>query len=103
MSFATKKTILTSLATIFLLSWFLFIYFHFFHWRNAAPVKPNPATGQIYEVNNHGYIFYLTKQQEVTAYIPVGIAVVSFLSIAVLENRWKVYERIYGKFRRPLR
>ena len=97
MSFAAKKMILMTFGTVFLVSWFLFIYLYFFHWRNVAPIKPNAATGQIYEVNNHGYVFYLTKRQEVTAYIPVGVAVVSFLSGAVLENRWKVYEKIYGK------
>jgi hypothetical protein len=102
MSFGTKKLLLTSLGTTSLLSWFLFIYLYFFRWQNVAPIEPSPATGQIYRVNYHGYVFYLTKQQELAAYIFCGLAVVTFVAAAFLETRWKVYERIYGKFRRPL-
>lgn len=54
MSFRTKKTILTGLGIVFLLSWLLHIYFYYFHFQNLAPVTPNAAAGQIYRVNNHG-------------------------------------------------
>lgn len=97
MSFRTKKIILTGLGFVFLLSWLLHIYFYYFHFQNLAPVTPNAAAGQIHRVNNHGYVFYLTKQQEITAYIPCGVALVAFVIGALLERRWKVYEKIYGK------
>jgi hypothetical protein len=102
MSFGTKKIILTTLLTVSLLSWLLFIYLYYSHWQDVAPREPNPAAGQIYEVNNHGYVFYLTRQQKITAFIPCGVAVVAFLTGALLENRWKVYEKIYGKRPRSL-
>jgi hypothetical protein len=97
MSFGTKKTILTVLVTVSLLSWLLHIYFYYFHFQALAPITPNAATGQIYRVNNKGYVFYLTMEQEITAYIPFGVAVVAFVIGALLENRWKVYEKIHGK------
>ena len=103
MSFKTKKIILTTLGTVSLVSWFSFIYLYYFRFQNVAPTTPNPMTGQIYEVNYHGYLFYLTKQQEITAFVPCGLAVISFLTGAVLESRWKVYEKIYGKWSKPLR
>jgi len=102
MSFGSKKLIVNSLGITSLLSWFLFIYFYFCRWQNVAPIKPSPATGQIYEVNYHGYVFYLTKQQEVTAWTFCLLAVVAFVVLAILETRWKVYDRIYGKPRRSL-
>ncbi len=87
MSFGIKKIILTSLSIVFLLSWLLHIYFYYFHFQSLAPITPNVAAGQIYEVNNHGYVFYLTKQQEITAYIPLGVALVAFVMGALLESR----------------
>ena len=103
MSFRAKKIVLNSLAALSLLSWFLFIYLYYFRFQNVAPTTPNPVTGQIYEVNSHGYFFYLNKQQEITAFIPCGLAVVAFVAGAILESRWKIYEKIYGKWSRPLR
>jgi len=97
MSFGTKKTILTVLGAVFLLSWLLHIYFYYFRFQDLAPIRPNAATGQIYKVNNHGYVFYLTMEQEITAYIPCGVAFVAVVTLALLENRWKVYEKIHGK------
>jgi hypothetical protein len=70
---------------------------YFFHFQNVAQTKPNPATGQIYEVNNHGYIFYLTKNQKIAAFIPYFVAMASFGIVAVLECRWKIYKKIYGE------
>jgi len=95
MSFTAKKNILNFLSVVCLISWVLFIYFYFFHFQNSAPTKPNPETGQIYEVNNHGYLFYLTKDQKTEAFVPLFIAIACLAIVAVLEWRWKVYRRIY--------
>ena len=35
----------------------------FEHWSDISPTAPNPATGQICSLNNHGYIFYVTRSQ----------------------------------------
>ncbi|MGZ3513775.1 MAG: hypothetical protein ACXU93_07500 [Thermodesulfobacteriota bacterium] len=80
-----------------LFSWVLFIYLHFFHFQGIAPTKPNPATGQIYEVNNHGWIFYLTREQELVTFIPCGVAIISLIALVLLEWRWKIYKQIYSQ------
>ena len=38
----------------------------------AGRVVPELADESIREINNHGYVFYLTKQQKITAFIPCG-------------------------------
>jgi hypothetical protein len=96
-SFKTKKNILNIISALLLLSWVSFIYLHFFHFQSIAPTKPNPATGQIYKVNNHGWIFYLTREQELVTFSPFGIAIISLIVLALLEWRWKIYKQIYGQ------
>ena len=101
MSFRMKKIILNSFGAVCLISWILFIYFYYFHFKNVAPIIANPATGQIYKVNNHGYVFFLTEKQTIIAFIPCFIAIASFVTCALLELRWKIYGKIYGKPPRP--
>ena len=102
MTFKAKKYILNSLGALFLASWLLFIYLYYFHFQSVAPIKPNPDTGQIYEVNNHGYYFYLTLRQKIFAFIPCITALFIFGLGAILEWRWKIYRQIYGQPRKPL-
>ncbi len=102
MTFMAKKNILYSVSTLSFISWVLFIYLYYFYFQNGAPTKPNPITGQIYQVNNHGYYFYLTLKQKTIAFIPCIIAVVSFCLGAILEKCWKVYKQIYSEPRKPL-
>lgn len=97
MSFKTKKNILNLLSALTLVSWFLFIYLYYFHYQNVAPTKPNTELGQVYKVNNHGYIFYLTKKQEVLAYIPCFLAVIDMVVLVLLELKWRIYKQIYGR------
>ena len=103
MTFRIKKNILNSLSALCLISWILFIYFYYFHFQNVAPIKPDRDAGQIYEVNNHGYIFYLTMKQEIIALIPCVTAIISLGIGVALERRWKIYKQIYGQPRKPLR
>jgi hypothetical protein len=62
MTSRSKKTIIVSLLTVgilfFILKWILFFYL-----MEYAPKQPNVATGEIYPLNNHGYIFYVIKIQ----------------------------------------
>ena len=96
MTFKTKKNILNIIGTLSVISWFLFIHLHFYYFEYVAPRIPNIETGQIYIVNNHGWIFYLTKREEIITLSHVG-AVISSLVLILLEKRWKVYKQIYGK------
>ena len=102
MSFRIKKNILNSLAAITLISWLLFIQLYYYYFINVAPIIANPATGHLYKVNNHGYVFFLTEKQRIIAFTPCFIAIASFVTCALLEWHWKIYEKIYGKPPRPL-
>lgn len=104
MTLRAKKNILNSLGVLSFISWTLFLYLHYYHYQiqNIAPIKPNHDSGQIYEVNNHGYIFYLTLKQEIISFIPCIAAIFGFGLFAVLEWRWKIGKQIYGQPRKPL-
>jgi hypothetical protein len=97
MTFKAKKNILNITGALSLFSWFLFIYLHFYYFDYLAPKIPNIETGQIYQVNNHGWIFYLTLKEEIITFIPCGVAVIGSIALALLERRWKIYKQIYGK------
>ncbi len=97
MTFRAKKNTLNVIGTLSFLSWVLFLYLHYYYFEFLAPKIPNIETGQIYQVNNHGWIFYLTLKEEIITFVPCGIAVMGFLVLALLERRWKIYKQIYGK------
>lgn len=102
MSFRTRKNILTGLGALSLLSWILFIYLYYFYFQNVAPTKPNPSGAQIYGVNNHGYVFYLTQEQRIIAFIPCALAIVGSVMLVVLERRWGIGKKLYGERPRTL-
>jgi len=101
MSFRMKKIILNSCGAVFLISWVLFLHFYYYHFINVATTIANPATGQIYRINNHGYVFFLTAKQMIMAYIPLFIGIASLVAGVLLEWRWKIYQKIYGNPPKP--
>jgi hypothetical protein len=36
------------------------------HLMHISPTAPNPATRQVYELNQHGHLFYVTSSQHST-------------------------------------
>ena len=86
MTFNTKKYILNFLGTISFLMWVLFLYLHYYYFEYMAPKITKIETGQSYQVNNHGWIFYLTLKEEIITFIPCGIAVIGFMVFALLEK-----------------
>jgi hypothetical protein len=36
------------------------------HLMHISPTAPNPATHQVHELNQHGYLFYITSRQYFT-------------------------------------
>src|SRR5208283_5325295 len=101
MTFQAKKNIIRAICTLCLLSWVAFLELYYFYFQNVAPRNPDFVTGQIYEVNDHGYIFYLTKKQIIIAFIPCFVAISSFAVGFILEFRWKIYKKIYGVWPKP--
>ena len=90
-----KKHILDALFFMALYGWIAFIYMRFYYYESTAPTKYDAATGHIYQVNNHGYCFYLDKTQNLYTYYPLIIVAVFFPIAFILEWRWKIYKSRY--------
>jgi hypothetical protein len=64
----------------------LILYYHF---MDTSPQTPNIATNQVYPLNNHGYIFYVTMNQNLWQDILWYAFFVFGLAGGILEARWK--------------
>jgi len=64
-----------------------------FYYLPGVPTAPNPATGNVYPINNHGYVTYLNHRQWVirnaltTAGVILGATFLILLSKAHLKDK----------------
>jgi len=98
-----KRRILDTLSFLTFISWVGFLYLHFIYYQSVAPTKYDPATGHIYEINCHGYYFYLDAKQNLLTYFPLVIGGAIFLAALLLERRWKIYKEINELRLKPLK
>ena len=61
--------------------------------RNS-PTTPNPATQQTYELNDHGYLFYVTREQNYVFRILLHGGWALGVLGALLNYRWKVIHNL---------
>jgi len=73
------------MAAAFVLKMGLFLYL-FSH----SPSTPNPENGEIYPLSNHGYIFYVTRLQNVLQDALIYVFGVLMFFIVVLRIYWEV-------------
>ncbi|HEY4355861.1 MAG TPA: hypothetical protein VGN16_08950 [Acidobacteriaceae bacterium] len=64
----------------------------------TCPRTPFAPSGQIYPLDVHGWIVYLTRAQDVVTYVPLGIAV--YTAIVLLAARAAVNVNIARRKRR---
>jgi hypothetical protein len=69
-------------AFAFLLSLALFLY-----WSSISPTAPDPATGHICSLNNHGHIFYVTTTETVV-YHTLLIGGWSLIACGIVHRLW---------------
>jgi len=93
MSLRVKKKLLIGLVIISS-SAFILHFIFFYYLMGKSPQAPNIATGQIYPLNNHGSIFYVTRIQNL-------IETNTFLVFFYLMLVWVVLEYKWGIFRNP--
>ena len=87
-----RRLIVIVLATVGLTGFFVsFGVFH--HLQNVSPTKPFAAAGQIYQLNDHGYLFYVTREQYLLFHMLLGGIVLGTLA-AILNYRWKVVKNL---------
>jgi len=74
---------------MFVLGFMAFVvYFTLFNYYLAyAPSSPNITTGEIYQLNNHGYFFYVTiSQGYLLYYLSLAFIVLAFGGAALREH-----------------
>lgn len=88
-----RRLILIILATIGFTSFFL--SFPYFDWlTDNSPHSPPPVTQQVYELNDHGYLFYVTHN-EYWLFQGLSKGGLSLSALAALLNyRWKVIHNL---------
>jgi hypothetical protein len=66
----------------------------FTHLERISPPRPTATAGQIYELSDHGYLFYVTREQYWLFYTMCwggfGLGVLA----ALLNYRWKVVKNL---------
>jgi len=62
--YSNKAEIVTAVGVLMFMSgWFLELYD-----QEHLPTKPNPALGRIYELDDHGRLFYMTHRESIIMY-----------------------------------
>jgi hypothetical protein len=66
--------------------------FYWHHLLNTSPTSTNPTTGQIYQLNEHGYFFYVTAAQRAVRIICLIVFAVAGLIAGVMNVRYKLFK-----------
>ena len=98
-----KKGILDLCAILTFLSWLAFLYMRYDFYAGMSSSKYDAATGYIFEINNHGCIFYLNSKQNMWTYFPLIFVVAFLFTLFLMETRWKIYKEINDGRPKPLK
>jgi hypothetical protein len=88
-----KKIMVIGLMSIGVTCFVLYLtLFHYY--MGISPQRPSMEYGQLYPLNNHGYIFYVTKNQALWQDILWYTFFVFALGGGLLEVKWKTIQNI---------
>ena|ERR1035437_8676765 len=87
--FRLKKSLVIAMITVGMASAILWGGL-FFYLLSHSPSTPLPATGQIYPLHDHGYVFYVSKTQSICQDILPAVFLVFFFGAVILNMSWKV-------------
>jgi len=96
MTARSKKATVVSLVTVGFLS-FIIKLLLFFYLMEYAPTRPNMVSGEIYSLNNHGYIFYVIKIQSILQDALFYAFFIFAFGAAILEQRWKTIRNLFDE------
>ena len=75
------------------LATFLASFVFYYHLMQISPTAPNPAARQLYELNEHGHLFYVTRGQHSTFFaLLLGGWGLGFVGI-VLRQLWRLRQK----------
>ena len=84
-----KRLFVMTLGVLSLAIWFSFIAL-FEHYAATRPNRPDPSSGRIYQLNNHGSYAYLTEGEQRRLWCLEFGGLPFFLVAAVLAKFWKI-------------
>jgi len=67
---------------------------YFYTLERNSPSAPIPASTQVYELSDHGYLFYVTREQYCLFYLMVYGGWALLALAALLNYRWKVIKNL---------
>lgn len=92
-STATKKKVGKVLVILFGVAFFLSFALSLSFYYRGLPHNPQPEIGRIYPLNNHGYLLYMTRQedieQRVCAYAGLGL----FVLMLIVNHLFQPFEQ----------
>ncbi len=94
MSKKNKKTIVIGLLSIGMVCLVLNLGL-FYYYMGISPQTSSPSYGQVHPLNNHGYIFFVTKTQALLQEILWYSFMVFALGAGLLEAKWKTIGNIF--------
>jgi hypothetical protein len=86
----------TIVGAISLLVWILANSVLWYHFAGTRPRQPNPATGNVYALNTHGSVAYLTIIDCIVLYGTSAVAWIGGLSVIFMagrQNGWTLPKR----------
>lgn len=86
-----RKKLIAVVILVLALASFATHYFYWHHLLDTSPATPNPAKGQVYALNDHGYFFFVTRGQKLLGDLCLGISVVAALVAGILNVRYKLF------------
>ncbi len=87
--FLLKKSLVIAMITVGFASFVLMLGL-FFYLQVHSPSTPSPATGQVYQLNDHGYYFYVSKTESILQDVLFFAFAIFGVGAGILNVYWKV-------------
>lgn len=86
-----RKTLTIALLVLGITA-FVVHYICWYYLLKNSPTLPNPATGQLYVLNEHGYLFFVTRFQKALGYVCMFVYAFAGVAAVILNVRYKVFK-----------
>lgn len=87
------KNVAKVISTICVVGLFATFFFGISFYYRDFPSRPQPELGRTHPINNHGFLLYLTKQEEFEQTLSFVLAGVFAVSAAIIDRFVDPFER----------
>jgi hypothetical protein len=81
------------ISIVCVVGFFATFFFGISFYYRGFPGRPQPALGRTHPINNHGFLLYLTKQEEFEQRLSFVFAGVFFISAAIADCFFDPFDR----------